>query len=59
MFMRLIGITGLILILYGFNMLWISPDAELSEVVTRTETAICLSLAGSVMIVFYLYKRQS
>ena len=58
-FIRLIGITGLLLVLYGYYLFWISPDTEISTVIMRTRIAITVSLLGNIMVVFYLYKRQS
>lgn len=58
-FIRLIGITGLLLVLYGYYLFWISPDTEISTVIMRTRIAITVSLLGNIMLVFYLYKRQS
>jgi hypothetical protein len=58
-FIRLIGITGLLLVLYGYYLFWISPDTEISTVIIRTRIAITVSLLGNIMVVFYLFKRQS
>ena len=58
-FIRLIGITGLLLVLYGYYLFWISPDTEISTVIMRTRIAITVSLLGNIMVVFYLFKRQS
>jgi hypothetical protein len=58
-FIRLIGITGLLMVLYGYYLFWISPDTEISTVIIRTRIAITVSLLGNIMVVFYLYKRQS
>lgn len=58
-FLRLIGITGLLLVLYGYYLFWISPDTEISTVIMRTRIAITVSLLGNIMVVFYLFKRQS
>jgi hypothetical protein len=59
LFIRLIGITGLLLVLYGYYLFWISPDTEISTVIMRTRIAITVSLLGNIMVVYYLYKRQS
>jgi len=58
-FIRLIGITGLLMVLYGYYLFWISPDTEISTVIIRTRIAITVSLLGNIMVVFYLFKRQS
>jgi len=58
-FIRLIGITGLLMVLYGYFLFWISPDTEISTVIIRTRIAITVSLLGNIMVVFYLFKRQS
>ncbi len=52
-----IGVTGIVLILCGYYLLWLSPDAELEEVIFRTRTAIVMNLFGAILIVYYLYKR--
>ena len=58
-FIRLIGITGLLMVLYGYYLFWISPDTEISTVIIRTRIAITVSLLGNIMVVIYLFKRQS
>ena len=58
-FIRLIGITGLLMVLFGYYLFWISPDTEISTVIIRTRIAITVSLLGNIMVVFYLFKRQS
>jgi hypothetical protein len=58
-FIRFIGITGLLMVLCGYYLFWISPDTEISTVIIRTRIAITVSLIGNIMVVFYLYKRQS
>ncbi|RJQ50947.1 MAG: hypothetical protein C4526_11120 [Nitrospiraceae bacterium] len=59
MFIRLTGIIGLALVLCGYYLFWISPDTEISEAITRTRAAIVVNLSGNIMIVYYLFKRQS
>ncbi len=56
---KLTGIIGILLVLVGYYLFWISPDAEMSEVIRRTRYAIVLNLSGGLMVVFYFYKRQS
>ncbi|MBI5056734.1 MAG: hypothetical protein HZB61_08980 [Nitrospirae bacterium] len=58
-FIKLTGIIGLALVLCGYYLFWISPDTQMGEVIRRTRTAILVNLIGNIMIVFYLYKRQS
>ncbi len=59
LFIRLTGIIGLALVLCGYYLFWISPDTEISKVIMRTRIAIIVNLLGNMMVVFYLYKRQS
>ena len=56
---RAIGITGALLVLCGYWLFWISPDAELEEVIFRTRTAIVMNLTGAVFVVYYLFKKSS
>jgi len=56
---RAVGIGGAFLVLFGYYLLWISPDTELGEVITRTRYAIVFYLTGGVMLVYYLFKRHS
>lgn len=56
---RAIGITGALFILCGYWLLWISPDAELEEVIFRTRTAIVMNLTGSVLVIYYLFKKSA
>jgi hypothetical protein len=59
LFIRLTGIIGMALVLCGYYLFWISPDAEISSMIMRTRIAIVVNLLGNIMIVFYFYKRQS
>ncbi len=54
---RVIGVTGALLILCGYWLLWISPDAELEEVILRTRIAIVMNLFGSIFVIYYLFKK--
>lgn len=54
---RLIGMTGLLLVLGGYWLLWISPDAELEEVILRTRIAIFMNLVGAACVVYYLFRK--
>jgi hypothetical protein len=56
---RAVGITGTLLILCGYWLLWISPDAELEEVILRTRISIVMNLSGAVFVVYYLFKKSS
>ncbi|RJQ14390.1 MAG: hypothetical protein C4560_12415 [Nitrospiraceae bacterium] len=56
---RLIGFLGAVLVLAGYYLFWISPDTEIVTVIRRTRAAILVNLIGTLMIIFYLYKRQS
>lgn len=55
---KLTGIIGILLVLSGYYLFWISPDTEMSEVIRRTRYAMVLNLSGGIMVVYYLYKRQ-
>ncbi|MBI4849612.1 MAG: hypothetical protein HY808_13760 [Nitrospirae bacterium] len=59
LFIKLSGMIGLALVLCGYYLFWIPPDTQMGEVIIRTRTAILVNLIGNIMIVFYLYKRQS
>ncbi len=52
-----IGITGIVLVLCGYYLLWLSLDAELEEIIFRTRTAVVMNLFGAIFIVYYLYKK--
>jgi len=56
---RLIGFFGIVLVLCGYYLFWISPDVQIGEAIRRTRIAIFLNLIGNIMVIFYLYKRQS
>jgi len=56
---KITGVAGLALVLYGYYLFWISPDTEINVVIFRTRIAILVNLLGNIMIVFYLFKRQS
>lgn len=55
---KIILITGILCVLYGYYLLWVPAHAEFSEVVTRTRIAIILTLAGNVMILLYMYRKS-
>lgn len=54
---KIVGLGGMLLVLYAYYLLWLSPDAEFGKVIFRTRAAIVLNLSGGLMILFYLYKR--
>ncbi|MBI5409680.1 MAG: hypothetical protein HZA14_09980 [Nitrospirae bacterium] len=54
---KLTGITGLLLVLSAYYLLWIPPETGLSEVMTRTRYAIVLNLSGGLMVVYSIYRR--
>ena len=53
----IIGIAGIVLVLCGYYLLWLSPDAKLEEVIFRTRIAVVMNLFGAIFVVYYLYKR--
>ncbi|KPK31401.1 MAG: hypothetical protein AMK70_12555 [Nitrospira bacterium SG8_35_1] len=57
-FIKLIGIAGVLLIMTGYSLLWVFPETELNEVIQRTRVALVLNVFGSVMVLLYLYKRR-
>lgn len=59
LFIKLTGVTGLVLILCGYYLFWISPDTTIQTAIIRTRVAILVHLLGNIMIVFYLYKGRS
>jgi hypothetical protein len=56
-FLKLVGLSGILLILGGYYLLWVPVEAELYEVIYRTRIAIMMNLFGSIMAIYYLYKR--
>ncbi len=52
-----IGITGIVFVLCGYYLLWLSPDAELEEVIFRTRTAVIMNLFGAIFVLYYLYRK--
>lgn len=58
-FVKLTGLTGLVLILFAYYLFWVSPDMEINMVISRTRAAILFSILGNIMVMFYLFKRQS
>lgn len=56
-FYKVVGISGVLLILGGYFLLWVPVEAELYEVIYRTRIAIIMNLFGGIMAIYYLYKR--
>lgn len=54
---RLLGLAGFLMVLGGYWLLWISPDAELEEVIIRTRIAIVMNLSGAICAVYYLFRK--
>lgn len=54
----LTGLTGAILLFISYYLLWIDPQTELEDVIIRTRIAIITSMAGSILSVFYMFKRS-
>jgi len=54
---RIIGVTGVGLIIGGYYLLWGSPGAELNEIIKRVKIAVLMVLFGNIMVIFYLFKR--
>jgi len=47
-----------LLVVGGYYLLWsTSLDAGLEEIIRRTRVAILMILSGSLMVVFYIFKR--
>jgi len=51
------GAVGILLVLCAYILLWISPDTLIDEVIIRTRVAIVINITGSLMVVYYLYKK--
>ena len=54
---KIIGILGILLILYGYYLLSVSPDIELNEVIKRVRVGILIILIGDIALVFFIAKR--
>ena len=54
---KIIGILGILLILYGYYLLSVSPDIELNEVIKRVRVGILIILIGDIALVFAIAKR--
>jgi len=54
----LTGLTGALLIIITYYLLWIDPQTELEDVIIRTRIAIITSMTGSILSVLYMYKRS-
>ena len=51
------GTFGILLVLCAYILLWISPDTLIDEVIIRTRVAIIINITGSLMVIYYLYKK--
>jgi len=56
---KLTGLAGALLLFITFYLLWIDPQTELEDVIIRTRMAIITSIGGSILSVYYLFKKQS
>jgi len=54
----LAGLTGVLLIIITYYLLWIDPQTELEDVIIRTRVAIIISITGSILCVYYMFKRN-
>jgi len=54
---KIIGIAGVLLILYGYYLLWVPPETGFDEVIRRAMGGIMLTFIGAIMVLFYIFKR--
>ena len=54
---KIIGILGIVLVLYGYYLLSVSPNTELEEVIRRVRVGILIILIGDIALVFAIAKR--
>ena len=54
---KALGILGIVLVLYGYYLLSVSPDTELEEVIRRVRVGILIILIGDIALVFSIAKR--
>ena len=54
---KIMGILGILLVLYGYYLLSVSPDIELNEVIKRVRVGILIILIGDIALVFSIAKR--
>jgi len=52
---KIIGIGGVLLILCGYYLLGVSPDAEFDVVIRRSRAGIALTLIGAIMVLLYMW----
>lgn len=52
---KIIGIAGVLLILCGYYLLGVSPDAEFDVVIRRARGGIVLTLIGAIMVLFCIW----
>ena len=55
----LTGLAGALLLFITYYLLWVDPQTELEDVIIRTRTAIITSMAGSILSVYYMFKKHS
>ena len=56
--MKLTGIAGAMLLACTYYLLWIDPQTELEDVIIRTRMAILTSMIGSILSVYYMFKKN-
>lgn len=54
---KIIGILGVLLILYGYYLLGVPPDTEFNEVVRRAKGGMAATVTGGIMLLFYIARR--
>jgi hypothetical protein len=54
----LTGFVGALLLFISYYLLWIDPQTELEDVIIRTRIAIITSTAGSILSVYYMFKKN-
>jgi hypothetical protein len=54
---KIIAIAGILLVLYGYYLLSVSPDAEFGEVVRRAKSGMFMVFMGDVLLTYLIAKR--
>ncbi len=54
----LTGLAGVLLVIITYYLLWIDPQTELEDVIIRTRIAILTSITGSLLCVYYIFKKN-
>lgn len=57
LYVRIIGIAGILFFLYGYYLLSLSPDIEFTEAVRRGKIGMTLSIIGAFLVGVYIFKR--